>query len=825
MGREVQAHARMDADHKATLIERASRHGLTLSDAFRVGAERYLDVLDHAAEAARDAGFTVTGKAGLPLGERDETWDAQAAKNSLQPAQFADAHFWRDPGGDPQNISSYKLGFAKNGDNGLHAVWAGVTAVAAVLQGGRGGVDIPQDEQTRIKGKVAAYYRAAADRYDDPSIKPPWEASVTDTATTTNDEPLAAADEAHTYKPLDAGQENSPCAICGKQEMADIHTSDDDEMSAGFHTRSIEEVVGAGIDLGNGLRLVYHAEPFVDVIAPEGEQGDSPPSAEMVSAGTPFRATLAQEGIPTDDGRQIEKGALEWRTLPLTLMAIIEDSHGGMPQTRTAVSGRIDTIERVETGEATADIIATGVFDTGEIGAEVARQVTEQMMRGVSVDLAVKESEEIIGDDAEGGVEDPFFGGNYLLVVKKGVILGATVCPFPAFGDVHIETITASGMLPRYAIPTMTFNSDDHVVRMTVVGQFAPADGPMMPPAPADDPDNDQDNDNDPLAGSTVHISVLVDELPTADQLAGVDPGEVAVTYKGDALNIAGLDLVDGDGQTVDVPLGKPLTASAAGMVPVLPPAAWFDYPQEALDQPDTLMPLHITKDGRVWGHVAAFNECHIGIPGKCQIAPHHFRNGDKGLCEVCGEPELHRDHSKGMYDYFHLGEIETQEGDLVRVGQLTISTGHAPGHMSAKQTQEHYDHTGSAVADLHLYEDNVGVMAAGALRPDVAAIKVRETRGSKPSGDWRLVRGRRELVGLLGTNVPGYTIRRIRIDDDGATEPVALVAAGFIDFEKAGTMPTCREGSISDLVARARMPLLMERAREARHPAPPADE
>jgi hypothetical protein len=32
------------------------------------------------------------------------------------------------------------------------------------------------------------------------------------------------------------------------------------------------------------------------------------------------------------------------------------------------------------------------------------------------------------------------------------------------------------------------------------------------------------------------------------------------------------------------------------------------------------------------------------------------------------------------MYDYFHLGEIETAEGDLIRVGQLTISTGHAPG-------------------------------------------------------------------------------------------------------------------------------------------------
>jgi hypothetical protein len=477
-----QTNVRIKRERKLTLIERASRHGMSLSDAMRRGAECYLDVLDAAAEAADASGdFTVTGKAGLPLGDRDESWDAQAAKNSLQPAQYPDAFFYRDPDMDADQITAYKLGFARN-DNGLKVVWAGITAVAAVLQGGRGGVDIPADEADRIKGKVAAYYSVARAKYDDPSIVPPWEdggsacidnqtalaaledTTMGDTATetitdehdeaTTDHAALAAADEAHVFKPLNADQENSPCAICGKQEMADVHTEalDDDESDASV--KVIEGLGAASIDLGDGRRIIFHVEPFVDVVAPEGEDGDSPVDAEMVSAGTPFRATLAQEGVPTDDGRQIEKGALTWRDLPLTLMAIIEDSHGGMPTTRTAVSGRIDQIERVDTGDATADIIGTGVFDTGTIGAEIARQVGEKMMRGVSVDLAVKESEEIIGTDVEGGIEDPMFGGSYLLIVKQGVILGATVCPFPAFGDADIETITASGgVLPRYAIP------------------------------------------------------------------------------------------------------------------------------------------------------------------------------------------------------------------------------------------------------------------------------------------------------------------------------------------------------------------------------------
>lgn len=569
------------------------------------------------------------------------------------------------------------------------------------------------------------------------------------------------------------------------------------------------------------LGLSIFAEVGDPVLTPPGgESGDSPDTAEAVTAGTPFRATLAQEGIPTDDGRQIEKGALEWRTLPLTLMAIIEDSHGGMPQTRTAVSGRIDTIERVDTGDVTADIIGTGVFDTGTVGAEIARLVTDKMMRGVSIDLAVKESEEVIssGEDApEGAIEDPFFGGSFLMIVKQGVILGATVCPFPAFGDADIETLLASGgVLPRVAIPSVTYNEQDHVVRMTVLGEFAP--DPNAPPTDANpDPDNDGDDDLNPLVGASVDLSVSVDELPTAEILAGVDPTSLAVTYKGSELNILTCTLTDPDGNTLDLPLGKPLTASAAGMVPVDPPLSWFDYPADI--EQDTLIGMTVTPEGRVYGHVAVFNECHLGHPGTCVTAPHHFRADEKGLCDVCGKPEMLVDHSISGYEYFHLGEIQTAEGEPVRVGTITIGTGHAPttSRTTAKQAQAHYDDTGTGAADVRLYEDNVGVMGCGALRPEMPAAKVREFRASKPSGDWRVIRGRREMVGILGTNVPGFAVRRgVSENPDGEMRELALVAAGFPDSAKVGTKAECRDGSVADLVARARMPALIERGREA---------
>lgn len=44
----------------------------------------------------------------------------------------------------------------------------GVMAAAAVMQGSRGGVDLPQRDITRVKKHLAEYYRK-------PEETPPWE--------------------------------------------------------------------------------------------------------------------------------------------------------------------------------------------------------------------------------------------------------------------------------------------------------------------------------------------------------------------------------------------------------------------------------------------------------------------------------------------------------------------------------------------------------------------------------------------------------------------------------------------------------------------------
>jgi hypothetical protein len=95
----------------------------------------------------------------------------------------------------------------------------------------------------------------------------------------------------------------------------------------------------------------------------------------------------------------------------------------------------------------------------------------------------------------------------------------------------------------------------------------------------------------------------------------------------------------------------------------------------------------------------------------------------------------------------------------------------------SAEEAIKHYDDTDSAVADVIAGEDQFGIYVAGALRPDVTPAQIRQFRASSPSGDWRPINGRLELVAVCNVNVPGFPIARAITASGGV--PGALVAAG----------------------------------------------
>ena len=88
----------------------------------------------------------------------------------------------------------------------------------------------------------------------------------------------------------------------------------------------------------------------------------------------------------------------------------------------------------------------------------------------------------------------------------------------------------------------------------------------------------------------------------------------------------------------------------------------------------------------------------------------------------------------------------------------------------------KHYDDTASAMCDVHAGEDAYGIWVAGALRPNVTAEQIRAIRASAPSGDWRPIHGRLELVAVCQVNVPGFPVTRARV---ASGQVYALVAAG----------------------------------------------
>lgn len=195
------------------------------------------------------------------------------------------------------------------------------------------------------------------------------------------------------------------------------------------------------------------------------------------------------------------------------------------------------------------------------------------------------------------------------------------------------------------------------------------------------------------------------------------------------------------------------LAALTASAIPQEPPAAWFDDPH--LSEPTA---IHVTRDGRVFGHLAVWGTCHIGLPGRCVEPP----------------------RSPSNYAYFRTGAVYTAEGTQVAVGHITLGTGHAGPAASARAAAEHYDNTGTVVVDVAAGEDSHGIWVAGAVRPGTTPDQIRALRAAPLSGDWRTIGGNLELVGALAVNVPGFPVPRPagRIDSD---EMVTLVAAGVV--------------------------------------------
>lgn len=120
--------------------------------------------------------MAVTAFQDLPLADRDREWDGAAAERRVRAwagvddepnEKYRDAHVWYDADAK-QNLTAYKLLIADVVDGRLVAVPRGVFAAAAVMQGSRGGVDLPDRDRGRVRSHLAKYYAKLDET-------PPWD--------------------------------------------------------------------------------------------------------------------------------------------------------------------------------------------------------------------------------------------------------------------------------------------------------------------------------------------------------------------------------------------------------------------------------------------------------------------------------------------------------------------------------------------------------------------------------------------------------------------------------------------------------------------------
>jgi hypothetical protein len=101
-----------------------------------------------------------------PLADRDREWDGAAAEKRIREwagakdepnAQYRDAHVWYDSD-NKDNFAAYKLIIADVMDGKVRAVPRAIMAAGNVMQGSRGGVDLPRQDIDRVKSHLAKYY-------------------------------------------------------------------------------------------------------------------------------------------------------------------------------------------------------------------------------------------------------------------------------------------------------------------------------------------------------------------------------------------------------------------------------------------------------------------------------------------------------------------------------------------------------------------------------------------------------------------------------------------------------------------------------------------
>jgi hypothetical protein len=221
----------------------------------------------------------------------------------------------------------------------------------------------------------------------------------------------------------------------------------------------------------------------------------------------------------------------------------------------------------------------------------------------------------------------------------------------------------------------------------------------------------------------------------------------------GNGTKVVGWLVEDTAGTAANTSQPPPLVAAAAA--PLAPPKEWFDA-----DEPDRPEPLTVEEDGRIHGHLALWDACHVGV-----------MNGQMAEC-------VRPPRSNTAYQGFHLGQLVTEDGTPISVGKIVYDGSHASLTADLVGATQHYDKTGKVAAFVKARDGQHGIYLTGATRSDLSPEGLRDLRANPPSGDWRNLRGKLEMIAALAVPIPGYQTPQLAMTASGAVE--AMILPGY---------------------------------------------
>ena len=544
--------------------------------------------------------------------------------------------------------------------------------------------------------------------------------------------------------------------------------------------------------------------PAEEYEADDELEDDEEPITEI-----PVHGVLAPEDIETGDGRGFREGAISSRPLPYPLRLEVVGTHGGTTSDVVTV-GRIDEAWR---DDATGMWRFRGAVILSKPQASAAIEgIIDGSGTGVSIDADAM-AVDMEGFSDEAVVTAEAAGKNPTTWFSETRIAGLTIVPIPAFHEAYIalghdfvedmteEQITAAagiledcgcgedksklatgGLIPPGTMALIgESGSPDYVIPkgvtakvnkgvMEEISAFAPGtkDGPgwITHPIPTSrirrywvrgegaakirwGEGGDFNRCRAQLAKYVQNPEWLAGLCANMHKEAlGIWPAQHAASARAAVLASGALpspmiNLVE--------PEPREAITAAAGF-PGGFPAEWFANPKFR-----QLTPLTIDKEsGRIFGHLAQWGVCHIGVSGQCVKPP----------------------HSRSNYANFLKGVVDTTAGEQP-VGCFTYGIGHADPRLRAAAATAHYDRPDAVVAFVNVGEDSFGIWYSGVLRPGVDEELVDEFRAvGAVSGDWRPVgHFGLDLVASVAVNTPGFPVS---IAASGG-EVTALIAAGMV--------------------------------------------